>query len=90
MAFISLHAKLQFPSSTIVYVTADGVISRVELMLPSYEAWCSAREGSLSCSASQKLVKYLIRGHFCVPPMWNGGSIMVRGLFSNESKPGYL
>ena len=49
MAFISLHAKLQLPSSIVVIVTADGMISRVGLMLPPYEAWRSAREGSLSC-----------------------------------------
>ena len=49
MAFILRHAKLQLASSTVVNVTADGVISRVMLMLPPYEAWCSDREGSLSC-----------------------------------------
>ena len=38
-----------FPSTIIVDVTADGVITREGLMLPSYEAWCSARDGSLSC-----------------------------------------
>ena len=37
MAFISLHAKLQLPSTIFVDVTADGVISRVGLMLPFYE-----------------------------------------------------
>ena len=49
IALISLHAKLQLPSSTIVHVTADGMISRVGLMLPHYEACCSAREGSNMC-----------------------------------------
>ena len=49
MAFILLHAKLQLPSSTIVKVTADGLISRIGLMLPPCEAWYSARGGSLSC-----------------------------------------
>ena len=52
MAFFSLHAKFQLPSSTTVYVTADGVISRVGLMLPPFEAWRSARKGSLSCCDS--------------------------------------
>ena len=56
MAFISLHAKLNLPSSTPVNVTADGVIIRVGLMFPTCEAWCSAREGSLKCCEVQVLV----------------------------------
>ena len=56
MAFISIHAKLQLPSSTIVNVTADGVISRIGLMLPPYEVWCSAREGSLSCCVNHTVI----------------------------------
>ena len=44
-----LHAKLKLPSSTIVNVTADGMISRLGFRLLPYEACCSAREGSLSC-----------------------------------------
>ena len=58
--FILLHAKLQLPSSTIVNVTADGVISRVGLMLPPCEALCSAREGSLSCALSCALLQNVI------------------------------
>ena len=57
------HAKLQLPSTIIVDVMADGVISRVGWLLPSYEAWCSASEGScaVKCSALffGKIVVYL-------------------------------
>ena len=53
MAFISLHAKLQFPRIIVVDVRAVTVNIRVGLMLPpydsKYEAWSSAREGSLKC-----------------------------------------
>ena len=38
MAFISRQVKLQLPSIIIVDVTAVGVISRVGLLLPPYEA----------------------------------------------------
>ena len=56
MAFVSLHVKLQLPSYTIVNVTADSLIIRVGLMLPSYEAFCSAREAFLrSCSLSPQV-----------------------------------
>ena len=44
---------MQNCSSTVVKVAADNVISRVGWMLPPYEAWCSAREGSLSCCDSR-------------------------------------
>ena len=40
MAFILLHAKLQFPSISIVDVRAVDMINKAGLMLPPYEAWC--------------------------------------------------
>ena len=42
MEFITLHVKLQLPSINIVDVMAVGMINRVVLLLPPYEAWCSA------------------------------------------------
>ena len=42
MAFFLLHAQLQLPSIVIADVTAVGMINRLGLMLPPYEAWCSA------------------------------------------------
>ena len=42
MTFIYLHVKVQLSSCIIVIVTAIGAINRVGLMLPPYEAWCSA------------------------------------------------
>ena len=39
---MSLHVKLQLPSLIFVDVMTVGVIDRVGLMLPPYEAWCSA------------------------------------------------
>ena len=61
MAFILRNSKLQLPSSTIVNGTADAMISRVGLMPPPYEAWCSAREGSLCCCEVGRLFLYTLR-----------------------------
>ena len=54
MAFISLHAKFQLSSSTIVNVAAHGMIIRLGLMLPPYDSlWslplCSGRVSALLC-----------------------------------------